>query len=77
MDSESHLGLGDEETEGLELDHRKLGAVSGRLSKELIKQGLLSEDVLDQLHREWQDSGMGRAKGSRKEGGGGRKKKKK
>ncbi|XP_038045305.1 ATP-dependent RNA helicase SUPV3L1, mitochondrial-like [Patiria miniata] len=69
-------GSSDEETNGDKLDQGKLGSVSGRLSKELIKQGLLSEDVLDQLHREWRSSGMGGVKGN-KGGGGGRKKKKK
>ncbi|XP_071793096.1 ATP-dependent RNA helicase SUPV3L1, mitochondrial-like [Asterias amurensis] len=56
-----------------ELDQTKLKTISGRLSKELIKQGLLSQDVLDQLHQEWLNTGT---KGGSKGNGRTRKKKK-
>ena len=35
---------------------QKLGGISGRLSQELVKQGLLSEDMLQQLQTEWQQA---------------------
>ncbi|XP_072177561.1 ATP-dependent RNA helicase SUPV3L1, mitochondrial-like [Diadema setosum] len=35
---------------------RKLGGLSGRLSKELVKQGLISEEMLEQLQAEWKQA---------------------
>ncbi|XP_054766320.2 ATP-dependent RNA helicase SUPV3L1, mitochondrial-like isoform X2 [Lytechinus pictus] len=35
---------------------QKLGGLSGRLSQELVKQGLLSEDMLEKLQAEWKEA---------------------
>lgn len=58
---------------------QKLGGLSGRLSEELVKQGLLSEDMLEKLQAEWKEASRksrldfdrdGFNEGSRSEGAG-------
>ncbi|XP_030841445.1 ATP-dependent RNA helicase SUPV3L1, mitochondrial [Strongylocentrotus purpuratus] len=37
---------------------QKLGGLSGRLSEELVKQGLLSKDMLEKLQVEWKEASL-------------------